>query len=104
MGGAGSPDRRPVAGGRGGRRREAADRAGRYDFSLLSGCLGSGRPAGDRQAADRTFLHPLQGSEAGRSEEHMAELQSLMRISYAVFCMYIKNISLSTTTNAHDNK
>src|SRR3546814_3861277 len=27
----------------------------------------------------------------GRSEEHTSELQSLMRISYAVFCLTIKN-------------
>src|SRR3546814_6425328 len=27
---------------------------------------------------------------AGRSEEHTSELQSLMRISYAVFCLKIK--------------
>src|SRR3546814_7762757 len=26
-------------------------------------------------------------ADAGRSEEHTSELQSLMRISYAVFCM-----------------
>src|SRR3546814_7909366 len=36
-----------------------------------------------------------------RSEEHTSELQSLMRISYAVFCLKKKkqkdNISLSTT-------
>src|SRR3546814_4991736 len=30
-----------------------------------------------------TFLIDLEG----RSEEHMSELQSLMRISYAVFCL-----------------
>src|SRR3546814_10527362 len=30
---------------------------------------------------DGVFLH------AGRSEEHTSELQSLMRISYAVFCL-----------------
>src|SRR3546814_5657656 len=29
----------------------------------------------------------------GRSEEHTSELQSLMRISYAVFCLKKKNIS-----------
>src|SRR3546814_8693479 len=28
---------------------------------------------------------------AGRSEEHTSELQSLMRISYAVFCLTKKN-------------
>src|SRR3546814_2025874 len=31
------------------------------------------------------------GSEDGRSEEHTSELQSLMRISYAVFCLKKKN-------------
>src|SRR3546814_5814027 len=29
----------------------------------------------------------LYGHAEGRSEEHMSELQSLMRISYAVFCL-----------------
>src|SRR3546814_8822527 len=29
---------------------------------------------------------------AGRSEEHTSELQSLMRISYAVFCLKNKNL------------
>src|SRR3546814_8188400 len=32
----------------------------------------------------------------GRSEEHTSELQSLMRISYAVFCLKKKNITYST--------
>src|SRR3546814_4108786 len=31
------------------------------------------------------------GSRRGRSEEHTSELQSLMRISYAVFCLKKKN-------------
>src|SRR3546814_10336408 len=31
------------------------------------------------------------GQPAGRSEEHTSELQSLMRISYAVFCLKKKN-------------
>src|SRR3546814_1336927 len=31
------------------------------------------------------------GGEIGRSEEHTSELQSLMRISYAVFCLKKKN-------------
>src|SRR3546814_5454171 len=34
-----------------------------------------------------------------RSEEHTSELQSLMRISYAVFCLKKKNNSLQTTKN-----
>src|SRR3546814_18291373 len=32
---------------------------------------------------------------AGRSEEHTSELQSLMRISYAVFCLKKKKRSIS---------
>src|SRR3546814_6195669 len=32
-----------------------------------------------------------QGQLIGRSEEHTSELQSLMRISYAVFCLKKKN-------------
>src|SRR3546814_8111906 len=32
-----------------------------------------------------------------RSEEHTSELQSLMRISYAVFCLKKKNITTHTT-------
>src|SRR3546814_3684153 len=39
------------------------------------------------------FMIPLFGIGAGpRSEEHTSELQSLMRISYAVFCLQQKNI------------
>src|SRR3546814_9056272 len=33
----------------------------------------------------------------GRSEEHTSELQSLMRISYAVFCLKKKNIHNNLT-------
>src|SRR3546814_9522696 len=33
------------------------------------------------------FLHGSQISFTRRSEEHTSELQSLMRISYAVFCL-----------------
>src|SRR3546814_8565829 len=35
---------------------------------------------------------------AGRSEEHTSELQSLMRISYAVFCLKKKNNRHTPTT------
>src|SRR3546814_10194953 len=41
-----------------------------------------------------------------RSEEHTSELQSLMRISYAVFCLKKKNQPThthSTHTNIHDD-
>src|SRR3546814_2579860 len=39
-------------------------------------------------AAMEEALHDV---GAGRSAEHTSELQSLMRISYAVFCLKIKN-------------
>src|SRR3546814_8236133 len=35
---------------------------------------------------DRIQVHPTPGPV--RSEEHTSELQSLMRISYAVFCLH----------------
>src|SRR3546814_5801699 len=34
---------------------------------------------------------PARHAEGDRSEEHTSELQSLMRISYAVFCLKKKN-------------
>src|SRR3546814_5447463 len=38
-----------------------------------------------------------------RSEEHTSELQSLMRISYAVFCLKKKKHTYQTTTATHAN-
>src|SRR3546814_6582619 len=37
-------------------------------------------------------------AEGSRSEEHTSELQSLMRISYAVFCLKKKKKNILTTT------
>src|SRR3546814_9451235 len=36
-----------------------------------------------------------------RSEEHTSELQSLMRISYAVFCLKKKNNKTTNTISMH---
>src|SRR3546814_1466231 len=44
----------------------------------------AGRPA--QGAAEAALRGERRGAEA-RSEEHTSELQSLMRISYAVFCL-----------------
>src|SRR3546814_8078664 len=41
------------------------------------------------------------GVRRRRSEEHTSELQSLMRISYAVFCLTKKNKNETTTTIEH---
>src|SRR3546814_6593187 len=39
------------------------------------------------QIAESLRIHQGLGSREGRLEEHTSELQSLMRISYAVFCL-----------------
>src|SRR3546814_10792331 len=40
---------------------------------------------------------------SGRSEEHTSELQSLMRISYAVFCLKKKKINQTHATESYIN-
>src|SRR3546814_3614474 len=47
----------------------------------------------ERQGIDGTIVATL---GEGKSEEHTSELQSLMRISYAVFCLKKKNRNKST--------
>src|SRR3546814_4964557 len=42
--------------------------------------------------------HRREESGAGRSEEHTSELQSLMRISYAVFCLKKKKKKIRQMT------
>src|SRR3546814_5223667 len=60
------------------------------------GGLGAGRQS--VQAPRR----PDPQSGRGRSEEHTSELQSLMRISYAVFCLKKQNTSTTyTSENNH---
>src|SRR3546814_5433063 len=44
-----------------------------------------------RQQATLAKFLPAHGTGEHRSEEHTSELQSLMRISYAVFCLKKKN-------------
>src|SRR3546814_1213658 len=62
----------------------------------------SPRPAAPSRRHCRFGLpgSPLVGAAAHglgtqRSEEHTSELQSLMRISYAVFCLKKKNITIT---------
>src|SRR3546814_2840646 len=54
-----------------------------------------------RGLADAPFLGPTLAAELRRlrSEEHTSELQSLMRISYAVFCL--KKKTTHTTQNKY---
>src|SRR3546814_7862324 len=66
------------------------------------------RPVLDVSATSRPLLDangpPAQivvcarrGCRSARSEEHTSELQSLMRISYAVFCLKKKKLSKKST-------
>src|SRR3546814_2448857 len=60
-----------------------------------------GSPAGARAGRVRRDLHRAQGlpvDDTGRSEEHTSELQSLMRIAYAAFCLKKKKKKQYTTT------
>src|SRR3546814_7401653 len=69
---------------------------------LVSSSLGSS--AGEQHAAgDRTApgSHHRHLRAAGRSEEHTSELQSLMRISYAVFCLKKKINNKKTNHKTH---
>src|SRR3546814_5302035 len=47
------------------------------------------------RGAEESACHP------GRSEEHTSELQSLMRISYAVFCLKKKQTISTITQDEH---
>src|SRR3546814_5029159 len=51
----------------------------------------------------RSERAPRRGERQGRSEEHTSELQSLMRISYAVFCLKKKK-QQSNTIQRHINR
>src|SRR3546814_9463978 len=53
----------------------------------------AGRPGEAHDAPGRRIpaLPRRPGQQPRRSEEHTSELQSLMRISYAVFCLKKKN-------------
>src|SRR3546814_7190383 len=56
-----------------------------------------------RYARDRSSRVPA-GRRSRRSEEHTSELQSLMRISYAVFCLKKKNKTQKKERNIQQTK
>src|SRR3546814_6457923 len=63
---------------------------------------GQGQSTGSAAARDATAGHqavPDDTSTDARSEEHTSELQSLMRTSYAVFCLKKKKKSNKTHNN-----
>src|SRR3546814_2882707 len=66
-----------------------------YDVGALDGYICS-------QSAIETLL--LMARHRDRSEEHTSELQSLMRISYAVFCLKKKKIRRIPQTTPHNKR
>src|SRR3546814_875363 len=76
---------------------ELRDLRGRRGYDAFVGERGVKLSGGQRQriAIARVILKDapiLVLDEATRSEEHTSELQSLMRISYAVFCLTKKKL------------
>src|SRR3546814_3884885 len=59
-------------------------------LALLAGVVIAGGAVFVREQLDDAIRAP-EDIERKRSEEHTSELQSLMRISYAVFCLKKKN-------------
>src|SRR3546814_7532996 len=70
----------------------------RRDFTYIDDIVTGVVAALDAPPADDRAIKPggSKAPHALRSEEHTSELQSLMRISYAVFCLKKKN-------NKHNN-
>src|SRR3546814_2819461 len=62
-------------------------------------------PPGHRLPADGSVRARRVGDDRRpRSEEHTSELQSLMRISYAVFCLKKKTTTIHITQHIHRSK
>src|SRR3546814_2121471 len=81
--------------------------------SCADGSAGLMRPGGGLSTSSAGGRRPARGAQADRlgdgvaqagrperrSEEHTSELQSLMRISYAVFCLKKKNTEKHKNTH-----
>src|SRR3546814_1115609 len=82
-----------------------------YTTLFRSSWSGRGNRQGNRNSPHQpdgwrlppAALRPRNCPGAGRSEEHTSELQSLMRISYAVFCLKKKK-HYKHYTNIHYSK
>src|SRR3546814_9413110 len=69
-----------------------------YAIIAYSGTLSSSKPMNnDAKCVAQASVRPP-SADRHRSEEHTSELQSLMRISYAVFCLKKKQIPIHTKT------
>src|SRR3546814_3559143 len=68
-----------------------------HQFCSIAPCIG----CGSQQSVVNLTIRP---HGRIRSEEHTSELQSLMRISYAVFCLKKKKNKNHTTTEYRINR
>src|SRR3546814_3628751 len=90
-----------------------------YTTLFRSACSSAeGYPSSADSARSVSFIsaplmseHPSSGCavsawprRTGRSEEHTSELQSLMRISYAVFCLKKKKLTQKHSTSNDDHE
>src|SRR3546814_2666880 len=86
------PARRPASQGRAAGRRSDDQTA---EFRT--------RRADGGEEHERAIERSQRGDGVARSEEHTSELQSLMRISYAVFCLKKKNKTHTNKEKIHKN-
>src|SRR3546814_3663759 len=80
---------------------QGGDYLGPQGLGEVSGRSGPARVA--RNARDPKLARELWQRSIDRSEEHTSELQSLMRISYAVFCLKKKNKRQERNTTSRTN-
>src|SRR3546814_8157364 len=82
--------------------RSVPDRGRRGPFRAVPDRRGGVAARGDRDGRGRGSARRPGDLGLPRSEEHTSELQSLMRISYAVFCLKKKKITHTPNTR-HNN-
>src|SRR3546814_8233184 len=76
---------------------EAGDMLARRGEAVVDG-------RGDQHLDDRRLRPAILFRVEKRSEEHTSELQSLMRISYAVFCLKKKNRTINNNISQDTKK
>src|SRR3546814_1535531 len=79
-----------------GRTTDAAPPGGGGNLPTLAGRASASRSSTDEPEGATSSTFPIEPSAVTRSEEHTSDLPSLMRLSYAVFCLKKKK-----TNNAH---
>src|SRR3546814_9738042 len=100
---------RLIEGGRHWVGRSGDENAGNGSNSQRPGCARNADHRQQRRGAASARHDPPRGTverigHALRSEEHTSELQSLMRISYAVFCLKKKKQNSNNTKKKQRNK